>query len=40
MTEEDELREWLEYDDPEVGELTEEDVAEWLDSPSPRKKTT
>lgn len=39
MSDESDLREWLEYDDPDVGEVTEEDVAKWQDSPSQTKKT-
>ena len=37
MSEEDDLKEWLEYNDPGVGEVTEEDVATWLDLHSLRK---
>ncbi len=37
MSDEDDLQEWLEYDDPDIGEVTEEDVAEWLDLPSRTK---
>lgn len=38
MSDESDLQEWLEYDDLDVGEVTEEDVVEWLGLLSPKKK--